>query len=444
MATDPIEVAIVGAGITGITLALGLRARNIRVRIFERARDLHEIGAGIGFTPNAEWAMRVVDPRIHAAFKRVATPNASDWFQWVDGFHEAGTDPRETEEPLLFKIYLGERGFEGCHRAEFLGELARLLPEGTVVFQKSLETVETLEDGAQVLRFQDGSTARAHAVIGCDGIRSRMRRLLLSEDHPGASAHYSHKYAARGLIPMDRAREALGEAKVATRLMHLGPDAHALTFPVAQGSLLNVVAFVTDPRPWPHADRLTAPGRKADVAAAFAGFGPTMRTIIDLLPDPIDQWAVFDLYDHPPETYARGNLCIAGDAAHAAAPHHGAGAGCGIEDAAVLCAVLEMATQRMAAATSQEKAALTRVALETYDAIRRERAQWLVDSSRAIGNLYEWQDAQAGSDAAKCHDEAFWRSHRIWDYDIGAMMQQTATVFEARAAAVTKGSDVKE
>lgn len=68
------------------------------VRVYERARDFHEIGAGIGFTPNAEWAMKVVDPRIHAAFKRVATPNASDWFQWVDAFNETGTDPRETEE----------------------------------------------------------------------------------------------------------------------------------------------------------------------------------------------------------------------------------------------------------------------------------------------------------------------------------------------------------
>ncbi|GLA89626.1 hypothetical protein AtubIFM56815_004113 [Aspergillus tubingensis] len=98
MDTDKFEVAIIGAGITGITLALGLLSRGIPVRVYERARDFHEIGAGIGFTPNAEWAMKVVDPRIHAAFKRVATPNASDWFQWVDAFNETGTDPRETEE----------------------------------------------------------------------------------------------------------------------------------------------------------------------------------------------------------------------------------------------------------------------------------------------------------------------------------------------------------
>lgn len=249
MDTDKFEIAIIGAGITGITLALGLLSRGIPVRVYERARDFHEIGAGIGFTPNAEWAMKVVDPRIHAAFKRVATPNASDWFQWVDGFNETGTDPRETEEQLLFKIYLGQRGFEGCHRAQLLGELARLLPEGIVTFHKALDTIEPAADNrlGQLLRFQDGTTVTAHAVIGCDGIRSRVRQILFGEDHPAASAHYSHKYAARGLIPMDRARKALGDAKVETRFMHLGPDAHALTFLVAHGSLLNVVAFVTDP-----------------------------------------------------------------------------------------------------------------------------------------------------------------------------------------------------
>ncbi|BCR98472.1 FAD-dependent oxidoreductase [Aspergillus luchuensis] len=161
MSTDTIGVAIIGTGIKGITLALGLMSRGIPVRVYERARDFHEIGAGIGFTLNAEWAMKVVDPRIHAAFKRVAMPNASDWFQWVDGFNEPGTDPRETEEQLLFKIYLGERGFEDCHRAQFLGELARLLPENVVTSHKALDTVEPAADKSlgQLLRFQDGTTA---------------------------------------------------------------------------------------------------------------------------------------------------------------------------------------------------------------------------------------------------------------------------------------------
>ncbi|XRM46537.1 Diels-Alderase orf3 [Aspergillus tubingensis] len=406
MDTNKFEIAIIGAGITGITLALGLLSRGIPRPRLRASPRLSRNRSG---------------HRLHSQ-RRMGNEN---WFQWVDAFNETG-----------------EQGFEGCHRAQLLGELARLLPEGIVTFYKALDTLDPAADNrlGQLLRFQDGTTVTAHAVIGCDGIRSRVRQILFGEDHPAASAHYSHKYAARGLIPMDRAREALGDAKVATRFMHLGPDAHALTFPIAHGSLLNVVAFVTDPNPWPYADRWTAQRNETDVAAAFSRFGPTMRTIIDLLPDPIDQWAVFDTYDHPPNTYSRGPVCIAGDAAQAAAPHHGAGAGYAVEDVAVLCAVLDLGAKRVDATKCDPKgkAALITTAFETYDAVRRERAQWLVESSRIIGNFYEWQDNEVGPDASICHDEVYWRSHRIWDYDIDTMMRETAKVFEVRVAELTK------
>jgi salicylate hydroxylase len=231
---------------------------------------------------------------------------------------------------------------------------------------------------------------------------------------------------------MDRARQALGDAKTCTRFMHLGRDAHALTFPVGQGTLMNVVAFVTDPQPWPDEDRLTTTGTKAEVAMAFEKFGPTLRTIIDLLPDTVNKWAVFDTFDHPATTYARGRICIAGDAAHAAAPHHGAGAGFGIEDSAVLSAVLQMAAQKVEECSGRNKADIIRIAFETYTAIRFERAQWLVKSSRVVGNLYEWQDPRVKDDADKCHAEAYWRSHHIWDYNIDAMMDNTIEELKQR------------
>ena len=110
------------------------------------------------------------------------------------------------------------------------------------------------------------------------------------------------------------------------------------------------------------------------------------------------------------------------------------------EDVAVLCAVLDLAAKRVDATKCDPKgkAALITTAFETYDAVRRERAQWLVESSRIIGNFYEWQDNEVGPDASICHDEVYWRSHRIWDYDIDTMMRETAKVFEVRVAELTK------
>jgi salicylate hydroxylase len=159
-----LDVAIVGGGITGAVLAVGLLSRGLKVKVYERARGFSEVGAGIGFTPNAEWAMKVVDPRIHLAFKKVASRNATDWFTWINS-HGGNEANNGTKDELIYNMYLGERGFEGCHRAQFLNELAKLIPEDCAQFRKNLSTIEDRgEDQKIVLKFQDGTIA--HADVG--------------------------------------------------------------------------------------------------------------------------------------------------------------------------------------------------------------------------------------------------------------------------------------
>lgn len=160
--TDGIEVAIIGGGIAGVTLALGLLARGVATTVYERGVSFREIGAGIGFTPNSERAMRILDPRIHAAFKRVTVQNGTDWFMWMDGFNQGGHDAQSNRDELIHKMYLGERGFEGCHRADFLDELVKMMPKDTIQFCKNLDTIVELGDNERVeLRFTDGSSAGA-------------------------------------------------------------------------------------------------------------------------------------------------------------------------------------------------------------------------------------------------------------------------------------------
>jgi len=264
-------------------------------------------------------------------------------------------------------------------------------------------------------------------VIGCDGIRSRVRQLILGEHNPESYPSYTNKYAFRGLIPMDKAEAALGKAKVETRHMYLGPDGHALTFPVAGGKLLNVVAFTTDLNEWPDKDKFTLPARKADAVEAFAHFNPIVRNIIDLLPDELDKWAIFDTYEHPASTFIKGRLSLCGDAAHAAAPYHGAGAGFAIEDGAVLAHLLQNA-QRVASTSEQGKASVLRDTLTSYNTIRFERSLWLVETSRFVGQMYEWQNADIGRDCLKVAREIEWRCNEIWDYDIGAMLAKSEEV----------------
>lgn len=228
---------------------------------------------------------------------------------------------------------------------------------------------------------------------------------------------------------MEQARSALGKEQTSNRIMHLGPNAHVLTFPVAMDQLLNVVSFVTDPNDWPHA-RLSAPADKSAVLETFAEFGPGVRTIMGLLPEQLDAWAVFDMFDHPAPSYVKDRVCLSGDAAHACAPHHGAGAGFGIEDAVVLAEVVARAAEEAVGSSGLDKEELVQRALWTYNNVRYERTQWLVHSSRLIGELFEWQDEGAGRDPGKCEQEVYWRSHQIWDYDIEAMVKHTRAEFQ--------------
>jgi hypothetical protein len=249
---------------------------------------------------------------------------------------------------------------------------------------------------------------------------------MLGDDHPACTPSYSHKYAIRGLIPMEEARAALGVFKTSNRVMHCGLDAHALTFPVAGNKILNVVAFVTDPDEWTTSDqRIVAPASKEEVTAAFSKFSPVVRNLIDLLPKSLEKWAVFDTHKLPVPSYIKGRLCLAGDAAHASSPHHGAGAGSGIEDCLALVGLLHLASGY--AKSSRAKA--VQVALQVYNNVRYLRSQWIMDTSRAIGEIYEFQNPVCLSDHEKIAREIHDRSHKIWDYDVKAMVDDSLDQF---------------
>lgn len=164
--SDSPEVAIVGGGIVGLILALGLLRRHVKVKVYEQSRSFREIGAGVAFTANAVKCMGLVEPQLVKALRNVATSNGDkenpeDWLRWVDGYHQHTSDPRD--ERLLFQLYAGHRGFEGCHRAHLLDEIFKLVPDGVIEFRKRLKTFVDDPIGKIRLEFADGSTAEADA-----------------------------------------------------------------------------------------------------------------------------------------------------------------------------------------------------------------------------------------------------------------------------------------
>ncbi|KAI0830007.1 mannitol 1-phosphate dehydrogenase [Hypoxylon sp. FL0890] len=425
--TKPFNIAIVGGGISGLTLAIGLHKQNVPFTVYESAHKFGEIGAGVGFGPNSVRAMGLISPEIVEGYKRCVTKgwDESNWFTVrVGDERKAGPDgvvkQREKEglrvgDPVFEIHYTNDGLAGGVHRAHFLDELLKLVPEGTSKLGKRLVNITSATDGSQdvVLHFADGTTAQHSAVVGCDGIKSKSREILLGEEY---KAVFSGKYAYRGLIPMDKAIETLGEEIAQNSQMYMGYHGHLLTFPIEKGKTMNVVAFSscdtwTDPQ-W------VVKTSKEKMLDDFSAWGPMVKAIIEAM-EKRDIWALFN--DPPAPIYygSSPRICLLGDAAHATTPHQGAGAGMCIEDCFILSSLLGEA---------KNVEDLDKV-FQVYDEVRRPRTQKLVKTSKEAGMLYEFE--LEGDDLEAIERNFKSRMSWIWDADLQQDLEKALSIFRA-------------
>ncbi|EED12123.1 monooxygenase, putative [Talaromyces stipitatus ATCC 10500] len=447
---ESVEIAIIGGGIVGVILAVGLLRRNVKVRVFEQAQGFREIGAGIAFTANAIRCMEQIDPAIVTALRTSGSVPTSDgneddpndYLRWIDGYNQLREDDPYYQR-MLYKIDAGYRGFEGCRRDQFLEALVKVVPPGVIECKKRLEKIEEQEQEKKIsLKFVDGTMVEVDAVIGCDGIKSRVREIILGGGNPASYPHYTHKVAYRTLIPMDEAIKALDDYKAKNQHIHIGPNAHLIHYPVAGRKMINATAFVSDPNPWPNDKQMVAPGSREDIETAFAGWNPCVRNVVNLFPKKLDKWAVFDLWDYPAPYYNKGRICLAGDAAHASSPHHGAGACTGVEDALCLVTLLKQVNLSVQESGLSKRKALS-LAFETFNAIRRTRSQWLVNSSRRVCDFYhqpEWANPAKWVKAETCFEELKDRSYKIWHFDYEGMIKETLKGYADREAGLLPAS----
>ncbi|PYI32371.1 FAD binding domain-containing protein [Aspergillus indologenus CBS 114.80] len=441
---EPIEIAIIGGGIVGLVLAVGLLRRGIQVTVYEQAHGFREIGAGIAFTANAIQCMEQLDPAIVTALRSsgsVATSasngvdkEAHDYLRWIDGYNQLDADDPSYQR-MLYQIDAGYRGFEGCRRDQFLEALVKVVPPEAIRCRRRLQWIEESGLDERIgLAFVDGTRVEVDAVIGCDGIKSRVREILFGEGNPVSYPHYTHEVAYRTLIPMEAAIAALGEYKARNQHNHVGPRAHLIHYPVANNTLINATAFVMDREEWLDDKQMVAPASRGELEAAFADWSPCVRNVIRLFPEELEKWACFDLWDYPAPYYSRGKICLAGDAAHASTPHHGAGAGMGVEDALCLSTLIMEVVEAVQKEPTLKGAAL-KTAFETFGAVRRTRSQWLVNSSRTVRDFYhqvDWGEPAKWVKAETCFEELKDRSHKIWHFDYEAMKEEAVRLYRER------------
>lgn len=333
------------------------------------------------FRPNAMKVIPLLHPDLWAGFEQCVTRHASlekrnTWFDFRYGANSRNGNEKKAGD-FLYELKAGEVGQNFVHRAQFLDEMVKLVPEGTVSFGKALEEIEETQEGVK-LRFSDGTSATATAVIGCDGIRSRVRQVLLGKENLSAYARFVGEYAYRGLMSMETARELVGNDLAGSGPLYLGYGGYAVMYPIERGKSLNLVAIHATDEPWEHKEWIFTTS-KEKMMEDFKHWGKTFKLLLNHITSP-DLWGLFDV--PPAETYFRGNkICLLGDSAHASTPHQGSGAGLAMEDAYVLSNLLGT----IGKGEDLEKA------FKIYDGIRRTITQKQVTKSRESGKLYEFK-----------------------------------------------------
>jgi len=312
------SIAIIGGGIGGLTTALSLLEAGFDVQVYEQARAVREVGAGIVLTPNATRVLQRLGLGARLESLGVA-PLAWRQRRWDDG--------RTLLCSPLTRAPGASAMFYTSHRADVVAMLVEALP--TERLHVGHRLVALIDHGDRVeAQFDNGARIKADMAIGADGIHSTVRGLLFGPEQP----RFTGCVAYRALVPAERLAHL--DLPFESQLW-MGPGRHFVHYFVQNGRLVNFVCLI-DQNDWTQ-ESWTEPGDVAAARAAYAGWHDQVRSIISAA-DEIFIWGLFDRA--PLLRWSAGRVTLLGDACHPMLPFMAQGAAQAIEDAATLAAVL--------------------------------------------------------------------------------------------------------
>ncbi|KAJ7097196.1 hypothetical protein B0H15DRAFT_33887 [Mycena belliarum] len=438
-----LRVAICGAGIGGLTLAVALsQYPDIEVEVFEGATTLSEVGAGIGIFPRPWKIIRMLGLERDLLMACEMKPTEGP----VSAFNIRKSDQRAG---FIFTTLITKGMMMQFHRADFQKILLAHLPKSCRVnCSKRLRTYTNRPSSPTELVFEDGTRAVCDVLIGADGLKSAVRRTLLTERANWMQAQgrwqeaadigaciepsWSGTIAYRSLIPAERLRAtAPGHPVLTTPTMYLGKHGYLIAYPISHGKLINFVAFKCrhDLEHTEFAGAWVGPGDKSQFADLFAHWEPEAQALLHCVEKPL-RWAVHTV--RPLRSFVCGPTALMGDAAHAMTPHQGSGAGQAIEDAYILATVLGHPS------TTRETVPR---ALRIFDEIRRPVAAGVAEGSRVNGQYFSlavegvdfdrYSGKQLWDKLQGMHAEVVKNWEWTWTTSVDGMMKTALRMLEA-------------
>jgi 2-polyprenyl-6-methoxyphenol hydroxylase-like FAD-dependent oxidoreductase len=381
------RVVIVGGGIGGLAAALSVAVAGHQVVVLERAERFAEIGAGIQIAPNGIHALDAL------GVGRVVRQTAlqMDELRFMDGL----ADRQVTSLPLTGEY---QQRFGAPYLVVHRAELHRLLLDACVASPAiqlrsncaAMGYVQSATGAAAVLR--TGERVAGDAVIGADGIHSRIRRQLVGDGDPRVAGLIVY----RTMVAMEDVPEELRLPRSVT--WWTGPGRHLVQYPIAGGRYLNLAGS----RETGSREPVVARPVTADfVQAEFAAMGATTRRLVALGRN----WKSWALVDRDPvENWTDGRVALLGDAAHPMLHYAAQGACQALEDAVALGRLLSCSAAEFPAQ------------LKGYNAQRRERTARIQHAARQSIRL--WHPSGSAADkrnatlsamsARELHDRIAW------------------------------------
>lgn len=344
------EIAIIGAGIGGLTTALALKQIGIKTTIFESASEIKAVGAGIALAGNA---MQIFDKlgvrhKIESAGHIIKSIKITD-----EQMHIVSTSQLEKFEKQYGVYNLA------IHRADLHKILADEIGYDNIKLSKRLINIESTEP--YQLSFEDGSKYTADAIIGADGINSTIRKHFLEFGklrdtkqkcwRGVCEVNWKYNYENEAIETWGKGKR-FGFIKISTNKIYW--------YAVANENLVNPSTSLTELFKEFHTDVL-------EIIKAT----PESKIIFNELKDlePIYKWQ-------------KGKVCLIGDAAHATTPNMGQGACQAVEDAYTISKLFKQSND-------------IEEVFKQFEAKRLKKAHFIVNTSWKIGKIAHYENGMA-------------------------------------------------
>lgn len=355
------RIAIIGAGIGGMTTAVALSQKGIDISIFEQAPVLSEVGAGLTVTPNATKGLMYL--------------NLGEEIAKVGMAHEKQGVRHYKTGDMIVPLHRGKKMLEQygayqfqLHRADIhdvlVNELKKNAPDSIYVNHQLSDIKESSESVA--LQFTNGEKHEFDFVIGADGNRSTVRNIILGDDEP----EFAGYVAWRGLVPTKGLSE--NDFDDCGSSAFISPGRVFARYLVRNGDIYNYVGFLSTDE-WAE-EGWSIPSKVETILDVFSDYNQQVKNIIAATPkDQCYKWGIFTR--KPTHKWSTDKVTLLGDAAHPVEPFMGQGASTAIEDAVVIGRVIEDSS------TPNE-------IIKRYENARIERAHFITEHSKKAGQRF--------------------------------------------------------